>query len=62
MKKTPSKAGRLEALKAHREDLERQADQARAAGDEKALAMVLILLKQCDALTEKAEKELARRR
>jgi hypothetical protein len=37
--------------------LHRRAEQARDAGDEKALALIELLLKQCDALAEKAERD-----
>jgi hypothetical protein len=48
---------RLEALRAHREDLHRRAEQARDAGDEMALALIELLLKKCDALAVKAERD-----
>lgn len=47
---------KLEALRAHKAALLRDADEARASGDKKTLQMTRLLLRQCDHLIERTER------
>lgn len=47
----------LNALRAHRAALLRDLDEAQASGDEKALQLTDLLLRQCNYLLERAERE-----
>ena len=48
---------KLEILRRYRRDLEQHAEEARRARDDQGLAVIKLLLQQCDFLVERAERE-----